>query len=47
MANIFIVEDDSNIREIEMFALKNSGYLVEGFENAKDFLGVWQKRSPI
>lgn len=37
MANIFIVEDDSNIREIEMFALKNSGYLVEGFENAKDF----------
>ena len=37
MANIYIVEDDSNIREIETFALKNSGYIVEGFENGKDF----------
>lgn len=37
MARIFVVEDDSNIREIETFALKNSGYNVEGFECAKDF----------
>ena len=35
--HIYIVEDDKNIREIEMFALKNSGYAVEEFENAKTF----------
>lgn len=37
MALIYIVEDDTNIQEIESFALKNSGYKVEGFGNAKDF----------
>ena len=37
MALIYAVEDDKNILEIEMFALKNSGYQVEGFECAKDF----------
>ena len=26
MATIYIVEDDVNIREIERYALKNSGY---------------------
>ena len=33
MATIYIVEDDVNIREIERYALKNSGYEVEEFEN--------------
>ena len=37
MATIYIVEDDLNIREIETFALKNSGYSVVDFECAKDF----------
>ena len=37
MALIYAVEDDKNILEIEMFALKNSGYQVEGFECARDF----------
>ncbi len=37
MALIYIVEDDTNIQEIESFALKNSGYKVEGFNNGKDF----------
>lgn len=37
MTLIYIVEDDVNIREIESFALKNSGYMVEEFECAKDF----------
>ena len=32
MADIFVVEDDVNIREIERYALKNSGYEVEEFE---------------
>ena len=37
MSLIYIVEDDVNIREIETFALKNSGYNVFDFECAKDF----------
>lgn len=37
MAWVYIVEDDKNIREIESFALKNSGYSVVDFECAKDF----------
>lgn len=37
MALIYIVEDDKNIQEIEMFALKNIDYAVEGFECAGDF----------
>ena len=32
MATIYIVEDDINIREIERYALKNSGYTVEEFD---------------
>ena len=37
MALIYIVEDDVNIREIETFSLKKSGYTVMDFECAKDF----------
>lgn len=37
MALIYIVEDDSSIREIEAIALKNSNYMVCAFEKAKDF----------
>ena len=37
MQTIYIVEDDRNIREIEMLALKNSGYRVQGFGTAKEF----------
>ena len=37
MALIYIVEDDASIREIEMIALKNSNYMVQGFECAADF----------
>lgn len=37
MALIYIVEDDENIREIEAFSLKNSGFGVEDFSCAKDF----------
>lgn len=37
MALVYIVEDDINIREIETFSLKNSGYQVEDFSCAKNF----------
>ena len=37
MALIYIVEDDKNIREIESFALKNSGYQIKDFGSATEF----------
>ncbi len=46
MALIYIVEDDKNIREIESFALKNSGYQIEDFSNAKDFYRALQAKMP-
>ena len=46
MALIYIVEDDTNIQEIESFALKNSGYNVEGFENARGFFQKLAERVP-
>lgn len=46
MKTIYVVEDDANIREIEMFALKNSGYEAVGFECAQDFLASIQGQTP-
>ncbi|MDO4482983.1 MAG: response regulator transcription factor [Clostridia bacterium] len=37
MPLIYVVEDDVSIREIEMIALKNSNYMVQGFDRAADF----------
>ena len=44
--DILVVEDDKNIREIEMFALKNSGYAVEELENAKSFFSRSAEKVP-
>ena len=46
MALIYIVEDDTNIREIESFALKNSGYQIQDFSNAKEFYRAVKERKP-
>lgn len=46
MALIYIVEDDTNIREIETYALKNSGYQIEECACAKDFYGALEKKQP-
>lgn len=46
MALIYIVEDDKNIREIEMYALQNSGYEVFGFANAKEFYKKVSEKVP-
>ena len=43
---IYIVEDDRNIQEIELFALKNSGYQAVGFETAKEFYKALSTRLP-
>lgn len=46
MALIYIVEDDSSIREIETIALKNSNYMVCSFEKAKDFYKKLEEITP-
>ncbi len=46
MSLIYIVEDDTNIREIESYSLKNSGYSVEGFDCAKAFWKRVTERRP-
>ena len=46
MALIYVVEDDKNIQEIEMFALTNVGYQVQGFECAGEFYAGLEKQVP-
>lgn len=46
MALIYIVEDDKNIREIETFALKNTGYEIKDFECAGDFFNEIGTKKP-
>lgn len=46
MQTIYIVEDDVNIREIERYALKNSGYEVEEFESGAEFFKRMEQRMP-
>lgn len=46
MQTIYIVEDDTNIREIERYALKNSGYEVEEFERGADFFERLETHMP-
>ena len=43
---IYIVEDDLNIQEIELFALKNSGYQAVGFETAREFYMALDTKLP-
>jgi len=43
---IYIVEDDRNIQEIELFALKNSGFSAVGFETARDFWKAMDAKLP-
>ena len=46
MALVYIVEDDINIREIESFSLKNSGYEVKGFDCADLFWQAISEKKP-
>jgi len=46
MALIYVVEDDRNISEIESFALKNSGFHVEEFPDAKAFFERLDEKLP-
>ena len=46
MSLIYVVEDDTNISEIESFALKNVGYEVESFDTAEAFYKALKNRRP-
>lgn len=46
MSLIYIVEDDVNIREIERYALKNSGFEVQEFECGKELYKAIEKHVP-
>lgn len=44
---IYIVEDDSSIRELEKYALLNSGFTVEGFDNSKELYNALGTNFPV
>jgi len=46
MIIIYIVEDDINIREMEGYALKNSGYKVKEFSDGQTFFNACEKCLP-
>ncbi|WP_293970552.1 response regulator transcription factor [uncultured Ruminococcus sp.] len=43
---IYIVEDDTDIRELETYALKNSGYEVQSFAESKSFFKACTTQIP-
>lgn len=43
---VYIIEDDASIRELEIYALKNSEFEVKGFDNGKDFFKDIDKKIP-
>lgn len=46
MELVYVVEDDKNIREIETFALRNTGYEIKDFECARDFYKELAQKKP-
>lgn len=46
MPRISIIEDDVNIREIQRYALVNSGFEVDEYDNGRDFLTHAQEHRP-
>ncbi len=43
---IYIIEDDLNIREMEIYALKNSGYQVKAFPDSTEFYDACKIKKP-
>ena len=43
---IFIVEDDKNIRDLIVYALKSSAYEAQGFEGADSLYKALENESP-
>ncbi len=43
---IYYVEDETNIRDLTIYALKQGGFEACGFESAKDFYAAVQRQTP-
>ena len=43
---IYYVEDDTNIRDLVVYTLNQSGFEAQGFENAEEFFAACQKQKP-
>lgn len=43
---VYIVEDDASIRELELYAMKNSGFECVGFDGGKPFYKALESRLP-
>ena len=43
---IWCVEDDANVRDIEIYTLEATGFEVEGFENAESVKEALNHRTP-
>lgn len=43
---IFLVEDDSSIRELVVYTLNNSGFVAKGFESSEPFWAELKKEKP-
>ena len=43
---IYVVEDDSSIREIEIYTLHSTGFEAVGFENGRDFFTALKTKKP-
>ncbi|MBQ8599604.1 MAG: response regulator transcription factor, partial [Oscillospiraceae bacterium] len=46
MNRIYIVEDDDSIRQLVLYALKNSGYEAQGFPCGADFFAAAREQAP-
>jgi len=46
VSSIFVVEDDENIREIVIYALKSSGFDATGYETGEEFLAALSTQQP-
>lgn len=46
MKKIYYVEDDENIRELVIYALKSTGFDARGFENSKSFFDAVKEELP-
>ena len=46
MVQIYCVEDDKNIRELLVYALKSNGFEAKGFVDAREFFEEIEKTLP-
>ena len=46
MSLIYIVEDDDSIRQLVLYALKNSNYEAKGFPCGSDFIAAAEQCPP-